>query len=282
MSKPLFSVLITGVSSGIGYAVLKVFHAAGWQVFGTVRKSEDGTRLQSEFGDRVHPILFDVTNSLQHHEELIRDLTGRLNGEGLDVLVHNAGVAQGGPLGWQEETDVRQIMETNVLGIYKLTRAAIPLLRQAQSSRMILISSVSGRLVTPFLGAYAASKFAVEAFADAYRNELAPLGIRVVSVQPGPTSSAIWVKARAIKEKYLDTPYQDILARQEQFISNAESRALPVEHVAKVVYHAGTHARPRSRYLVVSKPWLVRLAGLFPDSLKDRMVMARLRKAKKW
>ncbi len=110
--------------------------------------------------------------------------------------MENAGVAQGGPLGWQSEEDVRAILETNVMGVYKLTKAIIPILRSAQDGRMVLISSVSGRLVTPFLGAYAASKFAVEAFTDAYRNELRMLGIQVIGIQPGPRGDTHYGKRR--------------------------------------------------------------------------------------
>lgn len=282
MSKPPSSILITGVSSGIGYAVLNQFHAAGWLVFGTVRKSEDSHRLLAEFPERVYPMIFDVTQSADKHEELIRLVEEELNGHGLDILVHNAGVAQGGPLGWQDESDVRDILETNVLGVYKLTKAAIPLLRQAGSSRMLMISSVSGRLVTPFLGAYAASKFALEAFTDAYRNELAPLGITVIGIQPGPTDTRIWTKAREMKGKYLDSPYQHILSQQEKFIGKAEARALPVEYVADIIYKAATRPKPKRRYLVVANAWLVKLAAFFPDSMRDRLVMARLKNAKKW
>ncbi len=282
MSKLSSSILITGVNSGIGYAVLKQFHAAGWFVIGTVRKPEDIDRLRLEFPERLYLLRFDITSPLAEHEELIRSVAEELKGEGLDILVHNAGVAQGGPLGWQDESDVRAIMETNVMGVFKLTKAAIPLMREAKSSRMLMISSISGRLVTPFLGAYSASKFALEAFTDAYRNELAPLGITVIGIQPGPTATSIWAKARAMKNKYLDSPYQEILSKQEKFIGNAEARALPVEHVADIIFQAGTRLKPKHRYLVVSNPLLVKLAAYFPDNLKDRLIMAKLKNEKKW
>ncbi|MCF8238427.1 MAG: SDR family NAD(P)-dependent oxidoreductase [Saprospiraceae bacterium] len=282
MQTSLSTIMITGVSTGIGLAAVDRFHAAGWQVFGTVRKEEDAIRLQQLYPERFHPILFDVTAPFESHEKMIRELSILLGDRGLDVLVQNAGVAQGGPLGWQSEEDVRAIFETNVLGVYKLTKAAIPILRTAPASRMLLISSVSGRLVTPFLGAYAASKFALEAFIDAYRNELGMLGIRVIGIQPGPVVTPIWEKARTIKDKYLDSPYGEILAKQEEFIGKAEANAFPVALVAETIYTAATHPRPRRRYLLVRKPFLVRLAACFPDALRDRLIMSRLKKAEKF
>lgn len=276
------TILITGVSSGIGRAILDEFHHFGWTVIGTVRRESDAEALRAAYPERLHVAVFDVSQSMDDHQALVQQFRDLLAGRGLDVLVHNAGVAQGGPLAWQTEADVREIFETNVLGVFKLTKAAVPLLLDRRPGRLVLISSVSGLLVTPFVGAYAASKFALEAFADAYRNELGMLGVKVVSVQPGPVATPIWVKARAISDKYLDTPYRDILARQEEFIQQAESRALPVDRVVKLVVHASTADQPRSRYLLVTNTWLVRIARLLPDRLKDRMIMARLSQAKKW
>lgn len=276
------SILITGVSSGIGRATLDVFHQKGWLVIGTVRREEDAEALRALYPDRLHVMVFDVARPMEDHLALVEDLRNLLDGRGLDVLVQNAGVAQGGPLAWQSESDVREIFETNVLGVFKLTKAAVPLLQERKPGRMVMISSVSGLLVTPFVGAYAGSKFALEAFTDAYRNELGMLGIRVIGIQPGPVATPIWAKARAISDKYLHTPYGDILARQEEFIQQAESRALPVDRVVRTVVQAATADQPRSRYLLVTNPWLVRIAKLLPDRMKDKMIMARLGQAKKW
>ena len=271
------TILITGCSSGIGLCVAKALKARDYRVFATARRHDSVSMLLNEGLESFRLDLMDSNSIHFAFEEVMR----RTGGE-LYALFNNGAYGLPGAIEDLSRDALRDQFETNVLGVFKLTKAAVPLLQERKPGRMVMISSVSGLLVTPFVGAYAGSKFALEAFTDAYRNELGMLGIRVIGIQPGPVATPIWAKARAISDKYLHTPYSDILARQEEFIQQAESRALPVDRVVRTVVQAATADQPRSRYLLVTNPWLVRIAKLLPDRMKDKMIMARLGQAKKW
>lgn len=273
-------VLITGVSSGIGLASAELLVSHGWNVIGTVREPEVGTAVLSRLGRGFYPIVLDVTSDRAEHDHAASQVRVLLAGAMLLGIVHNAGVASGGPLAFQPENEFRKMLETNVIGIFKFTQAMLPLL--GQGSRMILISSVSGRLVTPFVGGYAASKFALEAMTDAYRHELGMLGIRVVSIQPGPVKTPIWSKAKSVGIPYAGTPYEGIMSRQDEMVAAAETGGMPVDKVAQVVKKALETPIPKTRYLIVRKKWLVLLAKYMPDRWKDRIIAARLEKKKKW
>lgn len=275
MNDTPYSILISGVSSGIGLAIARDMLIRGWRVFGTVRQSADAERLVGELGERFTPLILDVTAEPERHRELARELERHLDGQSLQALVHNAGIALGGPLSHQPEHEFRAMLETNVLGVFKLTQALAPLL--GPGSRMVLISSVSGRLVTPFVGGYAASKFALEALTDAYRNELGVLGVRVISVQPGPVKTPIWHKALAGGPDYADTPYAPWMSRQEEIIRRTEAEALPVSVVVKVVRKALLVPNPATRYLVARNAGMIRLAKWLPDAVKDKLIARRLR-----
>lgn len=276
------TVLITGVSSGIGKGLCEHFLSRGWEVFGTLRRPDPDLFCDTDTAERFHPLVFDVTAPAEDHEALMERLAGILGDTGLDLLIHNAGVALGGPLAWQSPDEVRTMFETNVLGVQKLTRAAIGALRQGRPGRMVLLSSVSGRLVTPFIGAYAGTKFAIEAFADAYRAELGLLGVKVVCVQFGPTRTRIWTKARANTGRYADSPYTDILALQDRLIEQTEAGAMPVERVVRAIWSVSVDPHPPARKLIATNAAVVRLAGWLPVKWRDRLVMSRLGNAKKW
>lgn len=171
-------VLITGCSSGIGRAMADAFKAAGHEVWATARKAADVTALAAA---GFHAVELDVNDSAAL-ERLASELEA--HGKGLDVLINNAGYGAIGPLLDGGVEAMRRQFETNVFSIVGVTRALFPLLRR-NKGLVVNIGSVSGVLVTPFAGAYCASKAAVHALSDALRMELAPFGMRVMEVQPG-------------------------------------------------------------------------------------------------
>lgn len=180
MSQPV--VLITGCSSGIGRALAEAFQGAGYQVWATARRDEDVAAL-GQAGFRG--VLLDV-NDEAAVERLAEQVQRELGG--LDVLINNAGYGAMGPLLDGGSQAIRRQFETNVFAVVGLTRALFPALR-ARRGLVVNIGSVSGVLVTPFAGAYCASKAAVHALNDALRLELAPFGIEVLEVQPGAIAS---------------------------------------------------------------------------------------------
>jgi NAD(P)-dependent dehydrogenase (short-subunit alcohol dehydrogenase family) len=169
---------------------------------------------------------------------------------------------------------LRAVLEINVVGAVATTQALLPLLR-AGRGRIINVSSVSGRIAAPFLGAYAASKFALEALSDSLRVELAPWGLAVVLVQPGPVATPIWVKGEAMADEDraglgADSPYAPYLGRVRAAFRDGAQRGIPPEEVATVIAQALSAPQPRARYPVGRNRALVGLiARLAPDGLRD-------------
>ncbi len=160
------SVVVTGVSTGIGWGTTKVLIQKGFRVFGSVRKSSDAERLSKEFGENFVPLIFDVTDepAVQAAAQKVRE---QLNGETLFGLVNNAGIAVPGPLLFLPTDDFRHQLEVNLVSVLIVTKAFAPLLGSDRSlhgkpGRIINISSVGGKIGAPFLGAYAASKHGLE------------------------------------------------------------------------------------------------------------------------
>ena len=165
------SVVVTGASTGIGWGCVKVLTGKGFHVFGSVRKQADADRLAKEFGPPFTPLLFDITN-----EAAVRDgaraVADKLGDAPLAGMVNNAGIAVSGPLLHLEIAEFRQQLEVNVTGQLIVTQAFAPLLGaspdriSAAPGRIVMISSVGGKLASPFVGPYNASKFALEGFSD--------------------------------------------------------------------------------------------------------------------
>ncbi|PYR57414.1 MAG: short-chain dehydrogenase/reductase, partial [Acidobacteria bacterium] len=168
-------VLITGSSTGIGEACARRLDAAGWRVFAGVRREEDGQRLRAGMSSRLTPVLLEVTDAASM-ARAARTIGVEGADAGLDGLVNNAGIAVAGPLEYLPIADFRRQLEVNVVGPLAVTQALLPAIR-ARRGRIVLMGSIAGRMTVPFLGPYSASKFALEAMADALRVELQPWDI---------------------------------------------------------------------------------------------------------
>ena len=192
------NVLITGVSTGIGYSLCKIYLDKGCRVMGSVRNQVDAERLTSEFGQHFHPLVFDVTDHNAINKS-VKNVTELLGDEGLDCLINNAGIAVSGPVMHLSVEDYQRQFDVNLFGVIAVTQAFLPLLGAVknygnQPGKILNMSSVSGRIAFPFLSPYCASKFALEAFSDALRRELLLYGIDVISIEPGPIKTPIWNK----------------------------------------------------------------------------------------
>lgn len=276
------AVVITGASTGIGRACALQLDSLGFQVFAGVRKPEDGERLAGEASERLEPVTIDVTDteSIADAARRVSDATGR---RGLAGLVNNAGVTVSAPLEFVPLDDFRHQLEVNVVGQIAVTQAFLAMLRTARG-RVVMMSSIGGRMSLPLLSPYHASKFALEAIADSLRMELRPWGIAVSIVEPGSIATPIWDKGASSADAVLEKMPADArrlygkpVEAMRRTAKEAGERGLPPESVAKVVAHALTARRPRTRYLVGrdAKAQLV-LSRLLPDKVVDRLVARQL------
>jgi NAD(P)-dependent dehydrogenase (short-subunit alcohol dehydrogenase family) len=251
-------VVVTGASTGIGFAACQVLIRRGFRVFGSVRKHADAERLRDRLGARYAPLIFDVTDpdSVKEAAAVVKQTTGerRLSG-----LVNNAGIAVAGPLAYLPLERFRQQIEVNLLGVHTVTQAFLPLLgtergRPGDPGRVINISSVSGRLAVPFLGAYAASKFGLEGYSDSLRRELTLFGIKVILIEPGAVITPIWDKAEGVVvQQFPNTPYDRPLRLfAEQAMKEAKT-GFPPEKLGELIWRVLTTSRPRARYAIVPR-----------------------------
>ena len=280
------TILITGVSTGIGYGAAKQFIQKGYIVFGSVRTPADTDRLQTELGANFVPLLFDVTDA-DAVDAAAQRLTVWLAGSGLGGLINNAGIAIGGPLQHQPMEVIRQHFEVNVLGLLRVTQAFLPLLgaregHPVRPGRIQNISSVNGQVGIPFIGAYVASKHAVEGLSHSLRRELALCGITVVIVGPGAVKTPIWSKATAI-DAYGSTAYYPAMQGFLKQVQAAERRGFSVDYLGERIVQIHETPRPNIRYALVPQKlinwtlprllpartldWLIgRMSGLTPGN----------------
>ena len=276
------SVVVTGVSTGIGWGILKILIQEGFRVFGSVRKAQDVERLTKEFGAAFVPLLFDITDEagVQTAAKQVRE---ELKGETLFGLVNNAGIAVPAPLMHQPIEDFRKQMEVNLIGQLIVTQAFLPLLgtdrsQKGKAGRVINMSSVSGLRGYPFLGAYAASKFALEGFSESLRRELMLYGIDVIIVGPGSVATPIWDKAEELDISiYSGTEYAEAIRRIYKYMIEDGRNGYPPEKVGEVVLRALTTPRPRVRYAVVpGNPIRHFIQALLPKRVIDRIIARNL------
>ncbi|KUI06885.1 retinol dehydrogenase [Mycolicibacterium acapulense] len=267
------SVLVTGASRGIGRAIAEHLAARGWQVIAGVRTETDAEAVTALDPHRISAVLLDVTDAGQI-AALAHVLPARL-----DAVVNNAGVVVSGPMEAVTSDEWRKQLEINVIGQLAVTRAVLPRMREAHG-RIVFISSVNGRVSMPLLGAYAASKFALEAAADALRMELQPWRIPVVIVEPAQTDTDMWrtadtmvVEAEAAFSPEHRALYAEHIAGMKKMVPVAQRMAVPTEKVSAVVEEALTARRPRPRYVVGLGPKLqVAVVPKLPTGVRDAVL----------
>jgi NAD(P)-dependent dehydrogenase (short-subunit alcohol dehydrogenase family) len=265
------AVLLTGASRGIGRATTLRLARAGWTVYATVRSAADGEELAAEAASAaVHPLQLEVTS-----DEQIAALDEALP-ERLDAIVNNAGIVVSGPLETLSAADLREQFDVNVIGAVALTNLVLPRLR-ASRGRIVFVSSLSGVISTPMTGAYNASKFALEAIADAWRLELRPWGIKVILVEPAMTDTDLWRKAPETLEAEaaeMSAEHRELYAEHldgmRKTVPRMQKMAKPVDTVAAAIEKALTAGRPRARYPVGTDVRVhAALSGVTPDRVKD-------------
>lgn len=277
------TVVVTGASTGIGWATALYLDAKGYTVFAGVRRETDAQRCTEEGSERLTPITLDVTKPelIKAAEQKVRDAVGEA---GLAGLVNNAGVGFGGPVEYIPLDHYRQSFEVNFFGQIAVTQAFLPLLRRAPGT-IVNITSIGGRIANPFMSPYNATKFALESLSDSLRNELRPWGIDVVAVEPGSIDTPIWSKAgetaTEIQSEMPDEARRLYGAQIESFgeaLEETADRGIPPERVAKAIHKAISEDKPKARYLVGTDAKVAaRLNSLLSDRAFDRLVARRMK-----
>ena len=273
------NVLVTGASSGIGWAVTEALTAGGIRVFGSVRNRLDAERLLNAFKEQVVPLIFDTTDvdAVAAATKQVRDT---LDNEPLFGIVNNAGTGTAAPLLYVPIAEFRQQFEVNVIGTLNVIQHFIPLLRSTGKTpgRVINIGSTAGRIGIPFFGAYAASKHALNGLSESLRRELLIYGIDVITVVPGPVKTAIWDKAETLDFRaYRDTPYAGLIDRFRDLMVRDGRNGMEPQVIGDAVFTALTTTRPRSTYVRVAgllKNWI--LPTRLPSRWVDRLIANQL------
>jgi NAD(P)-dependent dehydrogenase (short-subunit alcohol dehydrogenase family) len=291
------NVIVTGASTGIGRAIALDLHRRGWSVLAGIRRDVDGADLLaaansneansgSAAGGRLQPLRLDITNAdqLAASTEIAAEFCGDA---GLQVLINNAGIVVPGPLEFLPLDGFRKQLEVNTTGALAATQQFLPLLRLAAAEkpshkpRILMVSSISGRVGTPMVGAYNASKFAMEGMSDALRRELLSHDIDVILIEPGAIATPIW-RTTSIRAQRMEPDFpqrsSEVYAPFVQSLRNnlpkIEKRAIPAERVAEVVFTAVSKRRPKARYLIGTDAklgaWLQRL---LPTRWFDRLIV---------
>lgn len=272
------SVFITGASTGIGRDAALRMSRRGWTTFGSVRTADDATLLSDMSGGSITPVQCDVTK--QDEISAAADQVLSTTGGNLTGLVNNAGVAKPGPLEVLPIDDLRAQLDVNVIGQLAVTQAFVGALRN-EGGRIVNIGSVSGMYAAPGIGAYAMSKFALEAFNDALRRELEPWKISVSLIQPGSIETPIWdktIKASLPMLESLDERQRSMYASLIEPLAReaAIPKRTPVAVVSDAIEHALVDRRPRTRYAVGSSArWVTVLRRLLPDRGLDQLARFR-------
>lgn len=271
MSTPT-SVLITGCSSGMGQQTALALHRLGHHVYATARRPDDLAPLAAE---GLTTLELDVTD-----EDSMASAVSRVERDhgAVGLLVNNAAYGLHLPIELAAPQQVRDQFETNVFGLIRLTQLVLPGMRMAGKGRIVNVSSMGGRFSPPGGGFYHATKHAVEAVSDSLRLEVAPWGIKVVLIQPGPTITEFAGTAVATMDGApADGPYDEFRTELAQMYATRtftrRNGAVPVSAATKVIVRASTTPRPRARYAIGAMARTVMTARrLLPDVAFDALM----------
>ncbi|MDX2084142.1 MAG: SDR family NAD(P)-dependent oxidoreductase [Candidatus Melainabacteria bacterium] len=299
--------VISGASSGIGYAAALYLAQAGWQVMAGVRTPQDADKLRHDSVTQgftgLMPVMLEITDASsiegvrrQAQDWLSRQQPPSPNGQQAEpeqavsspayvlAVINNAGYSLAGPLEHLPIEAIRHQLEVNVLGSIALTQALLPLLKGAQRGRLVMMSSISGRISLPYIGPYAASKHALEAIADAWRVELDPWGVCVSVIQPGAVQTPIWQRAQTqaqqLSAQFPAEAWHDYgadLQRFNRLAQRCEQTGMPVSAVVQAIHHAVSHPRPKARYLLGADAKRNRWLNHLPAAWRDGLIRWGLR-----
>jgi NAD(P)-dependent dehydrogenase (short-subunit alcohol dehydrogenase family) len=245
--------IVTGSSSGIGYATSLLLARNRFHTYATMRNIEKSADIQQIANKERLPlqvIQLDVNDdaSIRNSIEKVKS-----ENERIDVLVNNAGYGLIGAFEDLSAEEIKSQFETNFFGVIRLTQQVLPIMRKQKSGTIVNVSSGAGRIGFPGMSAYVSSKFALEGLSESMSYELEPFGIRVVIIEPGVIRTN-FKKNSVMSKKSLDnssiSPYSSIIQKMDASISSIIEHATPPEEVAKAILHAVISNNPELRYLV--------------------------------
>ena len=270
------TVLVTGTSSGIGRGLCQALIEKGYKVFGTVRNRKDAIELKKEFGENLDALLVDVTDEKQVIKAKER-VQNYLNGKPLTALINNAGIATLGPVEFLPTSDFKKQIDTKILGTFLCTKIFLPLLGtdhnlSGNPGRIVNISSIlGGKIGSPFMSGYCASKHAVEAFSESLRRELKPYGIKVIIVAPGSVSTPIWkeVKKQKDQNKYNKTKYGISFKKILNSLESFDQNSLSMKQLTNIIIQSIEIKNPKIRYNPTKDP-IQKIWPYIPKKIMDR------------
>ncbi|MEO9965028.1 MAG: SDR family NAD(P)-dependent oxidoreductase [Reichenbachiella sp.] len=271
------NILITGASTGIGLACVRRFITEGYTVYGSVRKQSDADRLAAEFGEAFQPMIFDVTDGVAI-EQAAKSLTDLLDGQGLKLLINNAGVAVTGPAEILDVDAYRHQYEVNFFGLIAVTKAFLPLLGAQHNcpfnpGKIINMSSIASKRAMPFMTPYSSSKAAVDSFTEGLRRELLIYGIDAVTLNPGPIETTIWEKIDPDMQAIEPTAYGKVLRRFMKLVDKESKNAIHPDDFANKVFKTYSSNKPKTTYVIIkNKFFKYTLLNLVPTRVIDGFV----------
>ena len=275
------SIMITGISTGIGRGTLDYFVSKGFHVYGSVRSTKDANRLKRIYKDKLTTIIFDVTK-LAQLKKAAAFIKKDLNDSNLLALVNNAGTSFPGPLLRQSVKDFEKQIDINLNGAFRVIKYFAPLCGAEKNNNykkgvIFNISSLSGKIGMPGLGAYTASKHGLEGLSQSLRRELLRYGVDVVIIGPGPIKSEIFNK---VDKKFLESLKKSDYAKAAKLIpkrnKNALKIAFPAIEVGKLVFNALHNPNRKTRYTITpNKMMYWNVPMTISDRMLDRMIQKR-------
>jgi NADP-dependent 3-hydroxy acid dehydrogenase YdfG len=266
------SVLITGASSGIGEACAVFLAHKGFRIYAAARRLDKLKDLEGVAGGRISPVAMDVTD-----DQSVSDAIAAIKEDGVTLfgLVNNAGVSVMGPIETTPISEWRRQYETNVFGLVRVTQAVLPMMRAAGHGRIINIGSIAGRIASPFQGAYASSKHAVEGISDSLRREIEPYGLKVSLVRPGFINTPFGHQEQESLAPHAaeGEPYAEEARKFKAWHAKGHPNAPGPNAVAEAVHAALTAEHPHSRYTApLNNLGPLALRSLLPSAATDRIL----------
>lgn len=270
-------VLITGVSSGIGFSIAETLLQKGYFVFGTVRIEKDAVVLMQKYKNSFHPLIVDITDykAIENSFETVKNVVGD---NGLSALVNNSGVVISGILKHIDIQDFEYQFKVNVFGLLKMTQTFLPLLGASlntkfNAGKIILINSISGLFTSPFIVPYCASKYATESVADGLRRELSMYGVKVVSINPGAVKTPIWNKELNKEKAFKGTDYEQFEAYSHSQIEFSRENGIEPVIIAKTVQEILKGKKGKPNYILMKGKIAFYFFLYLPKLIQDKIIV---------